>query len=162
MKTTTIRNYREADRPALIGLVRELQAAECAVYDRLKPPEEIGDWYIDMLLADCARSAGKILVAEIDGALVGYAAVLTAVSSKDDADEIDYTYAYIKDLAVTAGRRGQGLGALLMAEAEALARAAGARWLRVSVLARNAAAVRLYEKAGFAPFVTTLEMTLDP
>ena len=160
MSEIEIRTFADADRPAVIALVRELQVAESAFYDRMKPPEEIGDWYVDYLLEACARDAGMILVA-CDGAeVVGYVVVLTAVSSADEVDEIDYSYAQIKDLAVTGRLRGEGIGARLIARAEQISRQAGARWLRISVLSDNEAAIGLYRKSGFRPLVSYLEKKL--
>ena len=58
-----IRDYQPADRSGVVALARELQAAEAVLYDRSKPPEEIGDWYLDMLLKDCTEHGGKIIIA---------------------------------------------------------------------------------------------------
>lgn len=52
-------------------------------------------------------------------------------------------------LAVRAGRRGAGVGARLLAEAEREARAAGAT---VMELHAQVGALGLYERAGFRPF----------
>lgn len=48
----------------------------------------------------------------------------------------------------------------LIAACEAFARARGAQWLRINVLAANEDAVRLYRSAGFAPRLIELEMPL--
>ncbi len=53
MTAIEIRDYAPEDKAALIGLVRELQVAEGAVYDRMKPPEAIGDWYVEGLIEAC-------------------------------------------------------------------------------------------------------------
>jgi ribosomal protein S18 acetylase RimI-like enzyme len=161
MPPCTIRPYEPADRPALIALVREMQRVEAALFDRMKPPDEIGDAYLDALLLACARHGGAILVA-IDGRrLIGYAAVLTAMSSRDEIDEIEYSYATIRDLAVAEAFRRRGVGRALLARCEDLARVAGARWLRITTLSNNAAALRAYERAGFAPLLSVMEKTLD-
>lgn len=155
-----IRDYAPADRPALISLVRELQAAEAAVYDRMKPPQAIGDAYVDGLIAACRRRRGRILVATENGAPVGYAVVLTDVPSEAELDEVAYSYACVQDLAVTAAARRRGIGTELLARCEAVARDAGARWLRITALAGNAAAVNAYCAAGFAPQFIEFEKTL--
>jgi len=155
-----IRDYEPQDRPALIALVRELQAAEAAVYDRMKPPDAIGDWYLDGLLDACRRRRGRILVATEGGAPVGYAVILTEVPSEAELDEVDYTYAYVQDLVVTEAARGRGSGSHLLANCEEIARDAGARWLRICVLADNDGAVRIYRKAGFAPLFFEMEKPL--
>lgn len=152
-----IREFDAKDRLGLVELARELQAAEAPLYDRMKPPSEIGEWYVDTLLEACERNKGRILVASDGDDLVGYAVVLTEVSSKDEPDEVDYIYAYIQDIAVTPSLRGRGLGSRLLARSEEIAREAGVRWLRLSVLTENAEAVRVYERAGFRPLFSTLE-----
>ena len=75
MTAIEIRDYAPEDKAALIGLVRELQVAEGEVYDRMKPPEAIGAWYLDGLLEACRRQAGQILVAEQAGRVLGYAVI---------------------------------------------------------------------------------------
>ena len=155
-----IRDYAPHDRPALLALIRELQVAEAEVYDRMKPPDAIGDWYVDSLLDSCRRQRGRILVATENGAPVGYAVILTEVSSAGALDEVDYTYAHVQDLAVTAAARGRGIGALLLARCEEIARDAGARWLRISVLAGNAGAERVYRRSGFTPLILKMEKRL--
>lgn len=160
MSEIRIRDYEPEDAAGLLALVRELQAAEAAVYDRMKPPDQIGQWYLDGLLESCRTHKGRLLVASDGEALLGYAVVLTEMSSEDEPDEVPYRYAYVQDLAVGAGARGRGLGTRLLARCEALAREAGVRWLRVSVLSDNAAAVGVYRKAGFRPLFMDMEKDL--
>ena len=161
MDDVRIRAFETEDRPALLGLVRELQATQLAHYDRMKPPNAIGDDYIDSLLKACRGSKGTILVAVDGGPLVGYAVVLTAVSSEDEEDEVDFLYAYVSELMVTQRYRGRGIGANLLARCEELAREAGVRWIRVTALSDNADAVRTYERAGFRSLLTVMEKPLS-
>ncbi len=53
-------------------------------------------------------------------------------------------------IAVKDSCRGQGVGTLLMKRAEELARARGARRIELDVIGKNALAVRLYERLGYA------------
>ncbi len=158
--TVELRDYAAHDRPQLIELVRELQHFEGTLFERMKPSAQIGDWYIDNMLADCARFAGSIFVAAQDGRLLGYATILTALTSKHEPDEIFYTYANITDLVVTEAWRGTGLGRRLLEECERVARTARVKWLRISVLASNDRAVQTYEKFGFAPLHLRMEKHL--
>ena len=160
MAEIDIRDFEATDGPAVIALARELQTAELSFYDRMKPPEALGDWYLEHLLESCAKHRGKILIATLDGEAVGYLALLTEVSSEDEVIEIEFTYALVKDLAVTQRCRGQGMGRRLLDRAEAEARKSGARWLRVGVLTENESAFGLYRKSGFGPLGTTLEKPL--
>ncbi|MEQ9813103.1 MAG: GNAT family N-acetyltransferase [Azospirillaceae bacterium] len=156
-----IRDYRPTDLEALLDLVRALQAFEGTIFDRMKPPEAIGAWYVEHLERNCRECDGYILVAEQGGALVGYAVILTRVSAVDEIDEVDYDYAHVMDLLVAAPCRGKGIGRALLAVCEERARAAGARWLRIASLARNETAIATYRRAGFEPLFVRLEKPLD-
>ncbi len=155
----TIRDYEPRDEAALLDLVRQLQVHEGQVYDRMKRPEEIGPWYIAGLERQCAESAGRILVALSDGAIVAYATILTKVEN-NSIDEVPNTYALVSDLAVTTDRRGQGIGKQMLAECERIAHAAGARWLRINALARNTQARATYSSHGFDELFTGFEKKL--
>ncbi len=159
--TVEIRDYVASDRPQLIQLIRELQRFETDLFDRLKPPEDLGDTYLDNLLADCAKYDGVILVATRDDRLLGYAVLHTTATSQNEPDEVDYTYANVHELAVTQAERNAGLGTRLLTKCEEIARANNVKWLRVGVLSGNARALHTYEKFGFTTLYRRLEKTLD-
>jgi len=156
-----IRDFTESDIGSVVSLARELQKHEAELFDRMKPPDEIGAWYIRRLRTNCAAHKGKILVAELEGDVVGYAVLLTDVSSDEAVDERPYSYAMVLDLAVAKEMRRKGVGTALLDECEQRARAANARWLRISVLAGNEQAIAIYHKFGFQPLLTTMEKALD-
>jgi ribosomal protein S18 acetylase RimI-like enzyme len=64
--------------------------------------------------------------------------------------------AWIEDVVVDDAARGQGIGALLTAEALRLARVAGARTVDLTTRQSREAAGRLYERAGFQQRETRL------
>ncbi|SKC41879.1 GNAT family N-acetyltransferase [Krasilnikoviella flava] len=64
--------------------------------------------------------------------------------------------AFLYDIEVLEPRRGQGLGRALLTATEDAARQAGATALELNVFGRNAAAVALYDSAGYA--VVTQQM----
>jgi ribosomal protein S18 acetylase RimI-like enzyme len=144
-----IREYEASDTPALIALIRELQAAEVALYDRMKPAAAMGGWYVDLLRKQCAEDDGVILIAEEDGRALGYAVVLTRSVEDGKSDEIAYEYAYVADLVVAGGARRRGIARMLLDDCERRAREAGRDDLRISVLARNEGAHALYRDFGF-------------
>jgi ribosomal protein S18 acetylase RimI-like enzyme len=144
-----IRAYRDADRDALLSLIRELQAAEAALYDRMKPAADMGGWYIDLLELQCHEEDGTILVAENHGRVIGYATIRTRVVETGHEDEVAYDYAYVGDLVVTEAARGSGAGLALLRECERRARAAGRDELRITVLAANTRARDVYYAYGF-------------
>lgn len=71
--TLVVRGFRANDSSQFLEVVRHLQTYELAMYDRMKPVEAIGDWYIETLQAQCAREKGFILVAELDGRVAAFA-----------------------------------------------------------------------------------------
>lgn len=140
--------------------MQEFQAYLNQFFDRNKPPEAMGAWYIARLRADAAAHAGAILVAEADGQIVGYATLLLACTSAEVVDEVLYTYALIPDLAVSTDWRGRGVGAALMAECERRTRAAGIKYLRLDVLAGNSRAHDFYRRLGFGDHLISMEKRL--
>ncbi len=134
---------------ALIGLIRELQAGEVTLFDRLKPSGDMGQWYIDLLKRKCAEDEGVIIIAEEGDKALGYAVALTRSVEDGTGDEIAYDYANVVDLVVLKEARRRGIGRMLLADCERRARAAGRDDLRITVLARNEGAHALYRDLGF-------------
>jgi len=95
-----IREYEETDAEPVMSLIRQLQAHEVAIYDRMKPVADMGLWYIDLLKKQCAKDDGVILIAEENGLALGYATILTNVIEDGSADEVAYRYAHVGDLVV--------------------------------------------------------------
>jgi ribosomal protein S18 acetylase RimI-like enzyme len=156
----TIRGFEERDLEGVIAVARDLQHSESLLYARMKSPQDIGaDYFTDMRKA-VEKHQGSILVAELAGKVVGYCTLLTACDSSDDTDEVLYRYSYVWDLGVAAQHRSAGIGRILIEEAERIARAAGIPWLRLNVLAANAAARRFYSRLGFADHLITVEKAL--
>ncbi len=158
----SIRDYRpESDRTGLIAIVRELQSHEAGLYDRMRPAADMGDWYAGHLLRQCLDHAGRLLVAERAGRIVGYATILTRIE-ENSVDEIAHSYAYVGDLAVTASARGAGIGHRLLDACEAEARRRGAGHLRITAIAANTRARDVYRAFGFAELFVDLEKPLHP
>lgn len=154
-----VRDFRQDDEVHLIRLVRELQSHEIVYYDRMIPADAIAGWYIDSIRKDCQENAGHIRIAIRESLPVGYCVTLTRVPS-EEADEQPFNYAYVSELAIAQSARGQGIGKRLLQDAECLARAADAKWLRVSVLAKNTVARELYSNHGFAEHLINMEKPL--
>jgi GNAT superfamily N-acetyltransferase len=83
------------------------------------------------------------LLAEADGELGGMVQVNERFSTWDGGH-----YGYIEDFFVVEERRGQGIGAVMLARIEEEGRARGWVRLDLDVLADNDA-TRLYERAGY-------------
>jgi len=68
--------------------------------------------------------------------------------------------AYICELYVDTGARGQGAGKALMEACEAWARARGHKVIKIGHLAENRLAAAVYEKAGYTPYVVNRRKSL--
>jgi ribosomal protein S18 acetylase RimI-like enzyme len=160
MPALEITPYDTMDESEVVGLVRELQAHEAKLFDRMMPPNEMGSWYILRLLQKVGETGGTFLVARLEGRIVGYATLLARQTTETVLDEVVYSYASIGDLVVAESARGLGIGARLIEECENLARADGQKWLRITVLAANARARQLYERMGFTDCFIDMEKPL--
>ena len=86
-----------------------------------------------------ARGSRHYVVAEDDGAVVGYAGLCAYPSGE----------AYVQTIAVAADRQGAGIGTGLLVELLADADARGCAHVDLEVRADNDAAIRLNERHGF-------------
>jgi GNAT superfamily N-acetyltransferase len=87
-----------------------------------------------------------VLVAEAEGALVGYVAVLRLARFQFGQRGIDLHHVY-----VTEDHRGHGVGGALVAAALDLGARLGASYATVTATPDNLAAQKFYAALGFAP-----------
>lgn len=155
-----IREFDEnTDMQDLRDCLIELQDFERSYDPRMPSGRDIVDTYIPEMLRRCKRCDGKVLVAEIDGEVAGYATVLARVRS-DEPEDGDFEYGLVSDLVILQKFRKLGLARRLLAEAESYARACGVKWLRVGVMAENQVAKSLYSSIGFSNIYVELEKDL--
>ncbi len=158
---TVIRKYNsETDAQQLRDCVIELQNFEREIDPRMPSGEEIVDDYIVAMMFRCRMCEGQVLVADVDGEIAGYVTLLNRVQS-DDLDDGNLEFGLVADLLVRKAHRGTGLGRELMAAAESVAKEHDVRWLRISVMSKNAAARELYASSGFSEIYVELEKDLD-
>jgi len=154
----SIREFHPDDAPAVEQCLAELQD-----FSKLLNPYDadgsIAPQYLQHLLARCDETNGKIFVVESDGRVVGMVCVYATVKA-NKLDEEEYEYGYVSDLVVLAEHRGKGLGRALLKLAKDYAQQQGATLLRISVLARNKVARKLYIDEGFDELVVTLQKSL--
>ena len=101
---------------------------------------------------------GTLLVARGPDGLDGYAFLRTVGSGPTfDFGEVR---GEVESLAVAPGARGRGVGTVLVEASREHFRCAGCRYWTVSVMEANASAVRLYERAGFGPWLRYLAAPL--
>lgn len=102
-----------------------------------------------------------LLIADDDGAAVGYA--LVTFHDRDDSNTTGDRFAELQSLVVAPDRRGGGLGTALLHEVYREVRRRGAEEMVIGVFPTNEAAMRLYRREGFEPWVVlTLGKVPDP
>src|SRR6478609_7095328 len=143
------------DEPAILAFINGLQDYEAGFEPnrRLDPNFAVEHWRD--LQYRCAEKHGVMLIAEDEGKAVGWA------FAHDQLGELfvvepERSHGYLAELYVVPAARGKGLGRALIEGCEAWARGRGHKLLTVGVLAKNPAAIRAYEGAGYAPYGLTM------
>ncbi len=144
MKTLEIRQATKSDFGAVVDLCKSsLQMT----YGSFLDAEAMRPWREGVELDKYVPARlGSLLVAVDDGLVVGVVAV------EDDL---------IGLLWVAPERRGEGIGKVLVAAAEALIRERGHTRLRVEVFEPNVGAIRFYERHGWTKQDTYREPLSD-
>jgi ribosomal protein S18 acetylase RimI-like enzyme len=130
--------------------LRELQAAELPFNEHLKPPTELGPWYIELLKKQCNEMKGVTLFVEDGNSSLGMAVLFTKMCENGDEEEMAHSYAHISELVVSETAKGRGIGKALFDECERRSKLAGRAELTLAVLAENDPAHHLYLNSGFA------------
>lgn len=131
-----IRPAVAADVPALADLVRELNAFHGDPVEHCTAETLLRDGFGE-------RPAFDVVVADLDGVLVGYALYHDAYEPVYAARGV-----YMSDLMVTAAARGSGAGRALVAAVAAEARRRGATFVGWVSRAWNAEAQAFYRRLG--------------
>lgn len=151
-----IRTFEEKDRLIVQKLAAEVQNYERTLDSRRADGDLIKVRQVEKLLKPIKEDNGILIVAELNGEVVGYIAGYKQV---DDMDT--YERFYIADLSVTEKCRGQGIGTKLLKEAERVAiEKFHLENIRIGVLAPNVEAKKLYEKLGFTEHEIELQKRL--
>lgn len=153
----TVRPATRADLPAVAKLGARLVRMHHAWNPRrfllVEPVERGYEWFLGRMIDE---GAAVVLVAELDGAVVGYA--YGALEPRDWNALLD-AHGALHDVFVDDAARCRGAGeALVRAMVERL-ETLGAPRVLLSTAVQNEPAQRLFEKLGFAP--TMLEMTRE-
>ena len=150
-----IREYHAADAASLRDCIAELQDAEREIDGRLRSGRAIASDYLDTMLEDCRRYAGRAFVLEVAGVVAGFTTVFTRVPF-ERLDEPPGDYALVAELLVRREYRRRGYARALLAHGERYAAAQGAAELRIGVLSDNTVARTLYLDVGFRPYLEVL------
>lgn len=149
MTSLVIRDFDEAlHLQGVRARIIDLQDFERAIDPRMPTGAEIVDEYVTHMLKRCRQCDGKIFVAEVGDEIVGFASILSKVTS-EDLDDGGLEYGLVSDLVVARGFRNRGIGRKLLEASESFARERNVKWLRIGVLAANESADRLYDSMGF-------------
>jgi ribosomal-protein-alanine N-acetyltransferase len=96
-------------------------------------------WSVEQFWQELAQDTRAYVVADGEEGLEGYAGAFLLAPDSD-----------VQTIGVRADRRGRGLASRLLSALTAEARASGCTHMMLEVRADNAAAIRLYERHGFA------------
>jgi GNAT superfamily N-acetyltransferase len=165
MSDVTIRPTRETDIDNLIALYEEFHTFHvlgAPTRLRLPAPSDDRAQYEEewaqiraQLLAILQDANTALLLAEAAGQIVGLAEIYLR---RDEANPltVQHTYSHLQSLIVTERWRGRGVGARLMAVAEAWARKRGATELRLDAWEFAAGPLPFYEALGYQTVKRTL------
>jgi len=103
-----------------------------------------------------------VLGAELDGRLAGYAFVRILDEEVAVSWSVSSPHADLTTLSVLPELRGRGIGGMLMKAVHDELRRLGVGDLTIGVITTNSDAMRLYEREGAVPFLTTFLQKVRP
>lgn len=115
--------------------------------------------FLPDLLDRVEKKQGRIFVAEIDGAPVGWA-VCYANEHEVYVLEEERPYGYVAELFVDEAHRGRHVGRSLLNSCEDYFRTLGLKFAFIGALAGNARAVNAYRAAGFSDYAIEFKKRL--
>ena len=140
----SIRAYCEADRAAVLALAPRLTEG-VAPWRRPDAVAAAVVGWVEHDLVDAAEPGRVVLVADVDGAVAGFAAGEERSHWSGDLD------LYVGELVVSADKAGSGVGRALVEAMTAWASERGIGRLTLETGAANRAALAFYERLGFEP-----------
>ena len=153
-----IRFAQARDIPGMISLLQQVGE----VHHQIRPDlfRSGAQKYDEAALLELLRDQDRpILIAELEGAVVGYAFCIFQYT-RDNPVLCDRKALYIDDLCVDEGHRGQGIASALYARVKDFARESGCDAITLNVWCGNDGAMQFYEKSGLLPRNITMEMKL--
>jgi GNAT superfamily N-acetyltransferase len=156
----TLRFYTRADHGAAVALIQATNIAENAFTGDRREERAGASEHWDVLLPRLAESGGEVLLAILEGAVVGLVAWAPATDDLFVVEELR-RYGIVEELVVDAAWRRRGIATLLLEEVEARARQAGLPRLLIGVVAGNQPAEAAYARFGFRPHVAIMAKPLN-
>ena len=134
-----IRDAIDSDLDAILAIHNDAILSSVAIWtDEPVERSEREEW-----LAEHRRLGHPVLVAEVQGAVVGYASYGPWRSRCGYRDTVE------NSVYIAEGHRGSGIGRQLMTELITRARTAGMHIMIADIEAGNAASLHLHETLGF-------------
>jgi ribosomal-protein-alanine N-acetyltransferase len=134
-----VRSASPADLPAIRSIAEQSPGAP-------QWPSSAWSAFLNPAIAAPAASAPPLvricLLAEAEGAILGFAALSGLLDGQENRCELE-------SIAVARGARRQGIASALLREMLRWAESQGVRQLALEVRAGNAAALALYQRFGF-------------
>ena len=146
MPKITIRPAEEKDIPAILALYCQLDQALVDLQPEFFCAAPREDAFVRQAVQ---ANDADYLLAEADGAVIGFALVNYAGWTPEFSCVLPHRYASLADLVVGKAYRGQGIGGQLLAAAKRWARDRRLEYIELNVLAQNENAVKLYESQDF-------------
>jgi GNAT superfamily N-acetyltransferase len=150
MSAVVIRPMRDADLPSIIDLQWALNLFEDAISHDRVTDRDGARLCVEENLAEVAEKGGAVVVAESEGAVIGYLTV-TFMAGELFVHPGKRRYGYVRDIVVSERHRGGGVAQQLLAEAERISHAAGLSGMALGMLVGNATAERAYLRFGLRP-----------
>jgi ribosomal protein S18 acetylase RimI-like enzyme len=159
--TVTIRNAVDADLDALIRLNAQVQRLHAQVYPAdFKSLTDEGE-VRDFLLSAMRQTDHTILLAQVDGAVVGYAWI-----EIQDQPQTPFTWAkkrvFLHHICVDSGHQRLGVGSALIAQVEDRALAAGIGEVALDMWPLNDAAQAFFKSRGLKTYRLFLRKQIVP
>lgn len=149
--TPAFRLATSADLPAIVRMLADDPLGAGRERDEAPLPPVYAAGFAAM-----SASGGRIVVAELDGAVVA-CLQLTVIHG---VAQLGLTRAQVEAVRVAAPHRGRGIGGALMRHAIGLAREDGCALVQLTTNAARTDAQRFYERLGFAPSHVGMKLSL--
>lgn len=108
------------------------------------------DGYFAFVTEECAKHAGRIFIAVENGHAIGMIVCkIFQGGGEDEFTTLCPKIGFISDLVITEDKRGQGIGKLLVKQAEKYFYENGCEYTQLEVFEPNQNAFELYKKLGF-------------
>lgn len=157
MDIVVIRNAEHADIPKLIELSTALSMEDGQLHGEAINHDWARDHGAESFAKSIDAATSCILVALVNDQVIGSLHGYTQQAPLWRPVDI----AVIISVFVESESRGSGVGTQLLSAFRTWAEESGAKRMAVSAFATNQAAIRFYQREGFAPFEVTLEKKLS-